>query len=296
MGKYQDLTGQRFGKLKVVERTEDHISPSGYKYVMWRCQCDCGNFINVRTTDLKNNHTQSCGCLHKEMLSKAKLIDLTGQVYGRLTVIKRVDDYISPSGDRKVQWLCKCKCGKEVIVTGNNLRKGNSKSCGCYNRELLAKINLTHNASNTRLYHIWICMKDRCYNPKNKKYKDYGGRGIIICDEWINDFEAFANWAYDNGYIENVSRGECTIDRIDVNGNYCQQNCRWVNQKVQTNNKRNNHYITYNGETHTVTEWNNILGYKKGVLSRRIFSGWSIEDAFTKPVKSNFKKGDVINE
>lgn len=296
MGKYQDLTGQRFGKLKVVERTEDHISPSGYKYIMWRCQCDCGNFINVRTTDLKNNHTQSCGCLHKEMLSKAKLIDLTGQVYERLTVIKRVDDYISPSGDRKVQWLCKCKCGKEVIVTGNNLKNGNIKSCGCYNRELLPKINSTHNASNTRLYHIWTCMKDRCYNPKNKKYKDYGGRGIIICDEWINDFEAFANWAYDNGYIENVSRGECTIDRIDVNGNYCQQNCRWVNQKVQTNNKRNNHYITYNGETHTVTEWNNILGYKKGVLSRRIFSGWSIEDAFTKPVKSNFKKGDVINE
>ena len=296
MEKFQDLTGQRFGKLKVIERIESYISPSGYKYTMWRCQCDCGNFINVRTTDLKNNHTQSCGCLHKEMLSKAKLIDLTGQVYGRLTVIKRVDDYISPSGSRKVQWLCKCKCGKEVIVTGNNLRKGNSKSCGCYNRELLAKINLTHNASNTRLYHIWICMKDRCYNPKNKKYKDYGGRGIAICDEWINDFEAFANWAYDNGYIENVSRGECTIDRIDVNGNYCQQNCRWVNQKVQTNNKRNNHYITYNGETHTVTEWNNILGYKKGVLSRRIFSGWSIEDAFTKPVKSNFKKGDVINE
>ena len=296
MGKIQDLTGQRFGKLKVVERTEDHISPSGYKYVMWRCQCDCGNFINVRTTDLKNNHTQSCGCLHKEMLSKAKLIDLTGQVYERLTVIKRVDDYISPSGSHQVQWLCKCKCGKEVIVTGNNLKNGNSKSCGCYNRELLTKTNLTHNASNTRLYHIWICMKDRCYNPKNKKYKDYGGRGIIICDEWINDFEAFANWAYDNGYIENVSRGECTIDRIDVNGNYCQQNCRWVNQKVQTNNKRNNHYITYNGETHTVTEWNNILGYKKGVLSRRIFSGWSIEDAFTKPVKSNSKKGDVVNE
>ena len=296
MGKYQDLTGQRFGKLKVVERTEDHISPSGYKYVMWRCQCDCGNFVNVRTADLKNNGTQSCGCLHKEMLSKAKLIDLTGQVYERLTVIKRVDDYISPSGSHQVQWLCKCKCGKEVIVTGNNLKNGNSKSCGCYNRELLPKINSTHNASNTRLYHIWTCMKDRCYNPKNKKYKDYGGRGIIICDEWINDFEAFANWAYDNGYIENVSRGECTIDRIDVNGNYCQQNCRWVNQKVQTNNKRNNHYITYNGETHTVTEWNNILGYKKGVLSRRIFSGWSIEDAFTKPVKSNFKKGDVINE
>ena len=259
MGKFQDLTGQHFGKLKVIERTESHISPSGYKYIMWRCQCDCGNFINVRTTDLKNNHTQSCGCLHKEMLSKAKLIDLTGQVYERLTVIKRVDDYISPSGSHQVQWLCKCKCGKEVIVTGNNLRKGNSKSCGCYNRELLPKINSTHNASNTRLYHIWTCMKDRCYNPKNKKYKDYGGRGIIICDEWINDFEAFANWAYDNGYIENVSRGECTIDRIDVNGNYCQQNCRWVNQKVQTNNKRNNHYITYNGETHTVTEWNNIF-------------------------------------
>ena len=296
MGKFQDLTGQHFGKLKVIERTESHISPSGYKYNMWRCQCDCGNFINVRTTDLKNNHTQSCGCLHKEMLSKAKLIDLTGQVYERLTVIKRVDDYISPSGSRKVQWLCKCECGKEVIATGNNLKNGNSKSCGCYNRELLLKMNLTHNASNTRLYHIWTCMKDRCYNPKNKKYKDYGGRGIIICDEWINDFEAFANWAYDNGYVENVSRGECTIDRIDVNGNYCQQNCRWVNQKVQTNNKRNNHYITYNGETHTVTEWNNILGYKKGVLSRRIFSGWSIEDAFTKPVKSNSKKGDVVNE
>lgn len=296
MGKFQDLTGQRFGKLKVIERAENHISPSGYKYIMWRCQCDCGNFINVRTTDLKNNHTQFCGCLHKEMLSKAKLIDLTGQVYERLTVIKRVDDYISPSGSRKVQWLCKCKCGKDVIVTGNNLKNGNSKSCGCYNRELLFKINSIHNASNTRLYHIWTCMKDRCYNPQNKKYKDYGGRGITVCNEWINDFESFSNWAYDNGYVENASRGECTIDRIDVNGDYCKDNCRWVSQKVQTNNKRNNHYITYNGETHTITEWNNILGYKKGVLSRRIFSGWNIDDAFTKPVKSNSKKGDVINE
>lgn len=296
MGKFQDLTGQRFGRLTVIERAEDYISPSGYKYVMWRCQCDCGNFVNVRTADLKNNCTQSCGCLHKEILSQSKLIDLTGQTFERLTVIKRVDDYISPSGDRRVQWLCKCICGKEVVVTGSNLTKGNSKSCGCYYRELLTKKNTTHNASNTRLYHTWICMKDRCYNPKNKKYKDYGGRGITICDEWINSFETFSNWAYDNGYIENVPRGECTIDRIDVNGNYCEQNCRWVNQKVQSNNKRNNHYITYNGETHTITEWNNILGFKKGVLSRRIFSGWSIEDAFTKPVKSNSKKGDIINE
>lgn len=296
MGKFQDLTGQRFGRLTVIERTNNHISPSGYKYVMWKCKCDCGNFVNVRTADLKDNHTQSCGCLCKEMLTKLKLVDLTGQTFERLTVIKRVDDYISPSGYHSVQWLCKCKCGNNTIVTSENLKSGNTKSCGCYSKESLIERNTSHNASNTRLYHVWSSMKDRCSNPNNKKYMDYGGRGIAVCDEWANNFELFANWAYNNGYIEFVSRGECTLDRIDVNGNYCEDNCRWVTQKTQSNNKRNNHYITYKNETHTVTEWNEILGYKKGVLSRRLFNGWSIEDAFTKPIKSNSKKGNIINE
>lgn len=296
MGKFKDLTGQRFGRLTVIERAENRISPSGYKFTMWKCLCDCGNFINVGATDLKSNHTRSCGCLHKDMLSKTRLEDLTGKKFGLLKVIKRVDDYITPSDYHIVQWLCECDCGNKVTVCSNNLKSGNTKSCGCFQKKIISERNVKHNASNTRLYKTWLCMKDRCNNPNNKKYKDYGGRGINVCSKWKDNFQAFADWAYKNGYIENVKRGKCTLDRINVNGDYCESNCRWTTQKSQCNNKRNNHYITYQNETHTVTEWNEILGYKKGVLSRRIFSGWSIEDAFNKPVKTNSKKGDCINE
>lgn len=203
-----------------------------------------------------------------------KLKDITGQRFGKVVVIK----YIGQS-----KWLCKCDCGNQKIIDGRRLRKGDTKSCGCLSLEQ-AKINFqnnyyTHNLSKTHLYGIWKGIKNRCKNAKNPKYKIYGLRGISICDEWKNDFKLFYDWAINNGYKENLS-----IDRIDVNGNYEPNNCRWVTQKEQQRNRRNNHLISYNGETHCISEWAEIYKLKPLTLLARIKRGWSIEKALNTKV------------
>ena len=152
----------------------------------------------------------------------------------------------------------------------------------------------------TRLYKVWRNMKVRCDNPNCKEYKYYGGRGISVCEEW-NDFIEFQKWAYANGYDENAKRGECTLDRIDVNKNYEPSNCRWVNMKVQCNNRRlwgtntHNHKMitwTYKGETHTVREWSEITGIDNKILRTRKHKGWNIERILTTPPMRN-KENDI---
>lgn len=134
----------------------------------------------------------------------------------------------------------------------------------------------THGLRYTRLYNIWSNMKSRCNNPKHTYYKNYGGRGITICQEWQNDFQSFYNWAMANGYREKL-----TIDRIDTNGNYEPSNCQWASRKAQQNNRRYNHIITYNGESHSISEWSRITGINKGALYSRIYRGWSLEKTFS---------------
>ena len=183
----------------------------------------------------------------------SKFVDLTGQKFGRLTVIERAENK-----GKHLLWRCKCDCGEICLAAGTHLKSGSKQSCGCLLREhakgLSKKVNVTHGLSESRIYRTYISMKQRCYNPNIKSYKDYGGRGITVCAEWLNDFSAFYEWAMANGYADDL-----TIDRKDVNGNYEPSNCRWATRKEQNNNKRNNKEITYKGETHTMAGWIEIL-------------------------------------
>lgn len=141
-------------------------------------------------------------------------------------------------------------------------------------------MNYKHGLAHSRIDAVYKSMKDRCYNPNNKRYKNYGARGIVVCDEWLSDKSSFFKWAYEHGYDDKAPRGETTIDRIDVNGNYSPQNCRFISVKDQNNNRRTNILITYKGEKHTMSEWADIKNIPLRTLWNRInVLNWDIERA-----------------
>lgn len=206
-----------------------------------------------------------------------KQLNLTGERFGKLVVIKTA----GKTKNGAYLWQCKCDCGNEIIANVGNLKNGHTKSCGCL-RVDRCKTNFTkHGLEHTRLYGIWSDMRLRCYDEKNIAYHRYGGRGITICDEWKNDVKAFYDWATANGYKDSL-----TIDRIDNDGNYCPENCRWATVKEQASNRRSNILVTHNGKTQTMKKWANEVGTPyKVVWARMQKLGWSAERALTEPVK-----------
>lgn len=190
-----------------------------------------------------------------------KTKNLIGQRFGRLIVINEAPKRRTKGGTSVRMWICECDCGKRTILSTGNLTTGNTKSCGCYKKDRNASFFTKHKRTGTKLYRVWSSMKDRCFRENANQYRDYGGRGITVCNEWRNDFQTFYDWAISNGYKEGL-----TIERIDVNGNYCPENCTWIPRKHQSKNRRNCHYIFYKGETKTLSEWSRILHIDRGCV------------------------------
>ena len=204
-----------------------------------------------------------------------KLEDLTGKRYERLVVKEFAGFHEQPSGKRRSQWKCACDCGNEVVVTAINLKTGNSKSCGCLNKERIISRFTKHSGRHSRLYGIWSGMKNRCYNQNCQDYPQYGGRGIKLCEAWMNDFESFRQWAYSNGYKDTLS-----IDRIDVNGDYKPENCRWATPAIQSNNRTNTIFVEAFGKQQSLSDWAKEYGIKYHTLYARIYKlGMSPEQA-----------------
>ncbi len=276
MPKLKDLTGQRFGRLTVIERAENNG-----KKTCWRCRCDCGNVCIVQSGNLTNGHTQSCHCLNQERNSESKLKDLTGMKFGRLTVIERIENK-----NKKTCWRCRCDCGNEISVISTNLTQAHTQSCGCLHDETASKMHIKHALCHTKIYRTWASIKDRCLKPQNKSYKNYGGRGITMCPAWIDDFLAFCNYV---STLEHFGEEGYSLDRIDNDGNYEPGNLRWANRKTQGRNTRRNVSVEYEGVIITLSEAAELSGINYGTLHSRFNVGDRAEKLF-RPVKNSSRQ------
>lgn len=204
---------------------------------------------------------------------------LIGCKFGKLTVIGRAEN----TKQGKAKWLCRCDCGKakQKSVTSNDLKSGKVKSCGCLRSEGNKGKNKKHGLTNSRLFRIWSSMKRRCNCTNIYTYKNYGSKGIKVCEEWL-DFQAFYDWAMANGYADKLS-----IDGINNDGNYEPSNCRWVDMKVQENNRTNNRVVNYSGNKYTVSELADLLSIPYATLLYRINSGWKDRELSLTPSLNN---------
>lgn len=209
-----------------------------------------------------------------------KTIDITGDVFGRLTA----REITGKDKHRGTLWLCTCVCGNEVVVRSSALRRGNTVSCGCYKKEVnaasLRNRRTTHGQTRTPSFRSWESMQQRCYNPHSGQFQWYGLRGVMVCDAWKGE-KGFDNFISDLG---RRPLGK-TLDRIDTDGNYCPDNCRWVLPKQQANNRTNNVRLTFRGETKTLAQWAESTGLAYGTLYSRVSKGWSLDRALVEPAR-----------
>lgn len=266
--------GEEFKKCK-VEDCDRKTKALGYCDTHYKRFKLYGESLTLREEDRKPR---------KKILT---IRDMSGEVFGNLTVLKRLNSEIDPNGTKRAIWLCDCTCGNQTEVRGADLRSGNTKSCGCI------KGFHRHGMSYDRIYRIYVGIKQRCNNPKDTAHKNYYDKQISICEEWSdkkNGFLSFYNWSMENGYLENL-----TIDRIDYKGDYSPQNCRWVDMVTQANNRENNRLVTIKDETKTAMEWAKIIGITHSALTCRLDYGWNEEEllqpkGFKRATKKPLKK------
>lgn len=257
------LIGQRFGKLVVVDATRYENAKK--KNIICICKCDCGKIKNVISSKLTSFDTISCGCIKEFNFDKYK-----NKTYGKITILDLIDK------DKKIVF-CKCDCGNcfQTLIYNVIGKKQVVLSCGKCSQKRIKRVKTSHN----RLLGIYHNMIRRCYNKDSKDYQWYGNKEITICKEWLDDYYAFEKWALENGYKENL-----TIDRIDNNGNYCPENCRWVDMKTQQNNRRNNVKYFFQNEYYTLSEIARKIDINVETLRSRLRNGMSFEDATTTPL------------
>lgn len=256
--------GDRANKLTLI----DFVYVKGVRKGLFKCDCGNQKVMSIYRV-LGKQDIKACGCLRGTQTTLVQ--DNLGKKFNKLLLIGdtgRKDNY------HKTIAKFKCDCGAEIERVLSLVKSGKIKSCGCLS-ETNKKNNtfgLKHGKSNSRIYKIYKGILTRCYNKNAESYVNYGGRGIKVCDEWLNNFEYFYEWSKDNGYSKGL-----TIDRIDNNGDYEPSNCRWVTTEVQNNNKRTNRYITYKGKTQTLGQWSKELNIPRDTLSYRLDKGWDIE-------------------
>lgn len=245
--------GTLFGYLTVigesVKKGKDRYTP---------CVCCCGEEVLAKNNKLQAGRKDNCGCKTIDKFREKKNVKIeVGAKYNRLTILQEVDPVVDEKGYRKRQLECLCDCGNVKVIEMREVTGGGTQSCGCLKVENAYK---THGMSKTSTYHIWCGIKERCFNANNPAYKYYGGRGITMCNRWNKSFE---NFLEDMG--ERPSE-EYSIDRIDLNGNYEPQNCKWATRIEQARNKSNNHIVEYGGQTKTFAEWVDVFGENYSTL------------------------------
>jgi len=270
--------GDRFGRLVAVEC----VGISVHRRYLWECSCDCGGRKVAASNALRAGSCQSCGCINRELMSR-RLIDLTGHRFGRLVVLCR-------KFKRKNRWFwhCQCDCGGEANVSGDQLRAGGTRSCGCIIVEATIARSTKHGHARrsklTKTYRAWIHLIERCRNPNDKAYADYGGRGISVCARWGDSYQCFL-----------ADMGDApigmSIDRIDVNGNYEPGNCRWATPREQLLNRRMTRRVLAGDQSVPLAE----LAAKNGIsaqnAARRVMRGWDPIAAGTVPLRNNGSPG-----
>lgn len=250
--------GDRFGMLVVVERASNMNGKT-----RWLCKCDCGGETIAAATNLRTGNTKSCGCTNSN--AKFRGVDLAGRRFAFLTVIER-------KGNRPA-WICKCDCGSLLSVSTHRLFSG-QMSCGCNNRG-----RTMHGLSHTTEYRIWKHMIARCEYEGDAAFRNYGGRGICVCERW----HSFENFYSDMGQKPSPKH---SIDRIDNDGPYSPENCRWVTAITQANNTRRNRIVIIDGESMTVAQASRKFGVNQSAALARLYGGWSDEAAFKIPVRA----------